>query len=357
MKNNKKQLLIFSAIAFTLPFTLGILMGFGYVWKLDISVFPLAQMFYPAAGVILAALITRRSDPLIPRRFFMGFLIITVLLLICTVASVLIPEKPWSTASEYLIIFGSPASLLLLLSENKKKRSAYGLTGGHWKTAVLIILLYLVLYTGRWLIGWYVNGEIQGMIEIIRGQFTLITLASVPLNYLLSFIAFLGEEYGWRYYLQPMLQKKLGMVQGILVLGVIWGLWHLPINLFYYNSPSVGIISLTVQLIVCIALDVFYGWAYLKTDNIWTVVILHFLNNNLIPVFTGNYSSEALQNQQISWGDAGFCLPVYTLLFMGVIFSKHFKNFSHRLPTMDERADQVAKTCNVDTEPCVSVDY
>ena len=68
----------------------------------------------------------------------------------------------------------------------------------------------------------------------------------------LIFIAFLGEEYGWRYYLQPILQKKLGMVRGIFVLGIAWGVWHLPINFFYYTSPSLGIISVTGQLIICV---------------------------------------------------------------------------------------------------------
>lgn len=77
-KNHKKtQLLIFLGVAFALPYILGILMGIGYAEGLDISVFPSAQMFYPASGAILAALLTRREDHLIPKRFFIGFLLFT----------------------------------------------------------------------------------------------------------------------------------------------------------------------------------------------------------------------------------------------------------------------------------------
>ncbi|MEX0852173.1 MAG: CPBP family intramembrane glutamic endopeptidase [Bauldia sp.] len=38
----------------------------------------------------------------------------------------------------------------------------------------------------------------------------------------------LGEEYGWRGYLLPRLMP-LGEVPATLVLGIIWGLWHLPV--------------------------------------------------------------------------------------------------------------------------------
>lgn len=32
------------------------------------------------------------------------------------------------------------------------------------------------------------------------------------------------------------------------------------------------------------------AYVYMKTENIWVPVAVHFLNNNLIPVFAGNYT-------------------------------------------------------------------
>ncbi len=343
-KNHKKtQLLIFLGVAFALPYILGILMGIGYAEGLDISVFPSAQMFYPASGAILAALLTRREDHLIPKRFFIGFLLFTFLLLICTVASIILPQMNWNAISQYLIVLGSITTGILLLTEKKEKRIAYGLRGGRWKTAALIILLYLILYFGRTGIMYIVSGQMQKMAELIQNPVSWLMLFTLPVNYFFIFIPFLGEEYGWRYYLQPVLQKKLGMVRGIFVLGIVWGMWHLPINFFYYTSPSVGIISLTGQLIICVTLGIFYGWAYLKTDNIWTVVILHFINNNLVPIITGNYTEKVLQNQDVTWNDVIISLVVNTLLFAGVIFSSCYRDNNRRLPTMDERADRQMK--------------
>lgn len=340
INHEKTQMLIFLGMAFVLPYMLGILMGIGYTKGLDVSVFPSAQMFYPASGAILAALITHKEDYLIPKRFFTGFLILTLLLLVCTVASMIMPGMSWNVISQYIMILGSVVAWILLLIEKKDKRIAYGLKGGRWKTAALIVLLYLILYFGRTVIMYILNGQVETMTEIIRKPVTWLMLLTLPINYFLVFTAFLGEEYGWRYFLQPILQKKFGMVRGIFILGVAWGLWHLPINFFYYSSPSVGIISLTGQLITCVSLGIFYGWAYLKTDNIWTVVILHFVNNNLVPIITGNYTEEVLQNQDVTWNGVILLLVINTLLFAGFIFTKYYRDNTRRLPTMDERVNR-----------------
>ena len=56
----KRQLVIFALVAFALPYLLGILlgilMGIGYYGGSDVSVFPSSQMYYPAAGAMLALL-------------------------------------------------------------------------------------------------------------------------------------------------------------------------------------------------------------------------------------------------------------------------------------------------------------
>jgi membrane protease YdiL (CAAX protease family) len=85
---------------------------------------------------------------------------------------------------------------------------------------------------------------------------------------------------------------------------------------------------------------VFFGWAYLKTDNIWTVVILHFLTNNLVPIISGVYTPDVLQNQAINWNAVLFSLIINVLLFMGFAFTAPYRDYTRRLPTMDERADR-----------------
>lgn len=37
------------------------------------------------------------------------------------------------------------------------------------------------------------------------------------------------EELGWRGFLQPYLEKKMGFFQAVLIMGGIWTCWHLPL--------------------------------------------------------------------------------------------------------------------------------
>lgn len=339
-RQEKKQLLIFLAITFALPYMLGIIMGLAYFRGIDLSVFLTAQMYYPAAGAMLAALITRKDDPLLPRRLFTGFLAITVLQVVFALASVAAPGGLWSAASQFGIVVSSVIWFLLIGKETKESRAAYGLKGGCVKLSALLVLLYLALYFGRSFIVCLIARDMQMMLSIVQNPKTWFYMPIMAVNYIFSFTAFFGEEYGWRYYLQPLLQKRFGLVQGVLLLGVLWGFWHLPLNFFYYSSPSSGLMSVAGQLITCVALASFYGWAYIKTDNIWVPVILHYVNNNLIPVVSGTFSADVIQNQQLEWSGILLSLIVNGILFLWVLFTPVYRNPGRRPLTMNERAQR-----------------
>ncbi len=45
----------------------------------------------------------------------------------------------------------------------------------------------------------------------------------------------LGEEFGWRGFAHPRLTGRFGLVKGSLVVGLLWGIWHLA-----YSVPPAG---------------------------------------------------------------------------------------------------------------------
>ena len=61
MQTEKKQLLIYVIVAYGITYVQGLLMWYGYGKDLDLSAFPKAQMLYPAAGVMMAYLITKKE--------------------------------------------------------------------------------------------------------------------------------------------------------------------------------------------------------------------------------------------------------------------------------------------------------
>src|SRR5215203_5922532 len=70
----------------------------------------------------------------------------------------------------------------------------------------------------------------------------------------------LGEEIGWRGYALPRLQAGRSSLSASLILGVIWGFYHLP--LFFtgqaFRSPTI----LVPFLISTIALSIILTWVY-----------------------------------------------------------------------------------------------
>lgn len=69
------------------------------------------------------------------------------------------------------------------------------------------------------------------------------------------------EEPGWRGFALPRLQQRFTPFKATLILGVVWGLWHLPLGL-----PNI---------IVPFFLAFFYTWLYNRTGSVLLAILLH----------------------------------------------------------------------------------
>jgi membrane protease YdiL (CAAX protease family) len=95
---------------------------------------------------------------------------------------------------------------------------------------------------------------------------------------MLAFMIFpgsaLGEEIGWRGYALPRLQAGRSALSASLILGVIWGFYHLPL---YFTGQAFRPLSLFPLFVVStIALSVIITWLYNSTGgSLLLVVLLH----------------------------------------------------------------------------------
>ncbi|MER3459512.1 MAG: CPBP family intramembrane metalloprotease domain-containing protein, partial [Chloroflexota bacterium] len=71
--------------------------------------------------------------------------------------------------------------------------------------------------------------EVSPWLAVIAGAVQAILLAP-----LLNALPVFGEEFGWRAYLQPKL-LPLGGRKAMLLMGLIWGVWHWPVVAMGYN--------------------------------------------------------------------------------------------------------------------------
>jgi len=101
-------------------------------------------------------------------------------------------------------------------------------------------------------------------------------LALAAANFILVFLVGgpLGEEFGWRGYALPVMQRRWGWRVSSLVLGGLWALWHLP--LFYSADTAQSHLPMGWYVLSVIASSVLFAWLYNRTEgSVLPVMMLH----------------------------------------------------------------------------------
>lgn len=93
----------------------------------------------------------------------------------------------------------------------------------------------------------------------------------------------LGEEIGWRGLLVPQLSKLTTFPKVALISGAIWAVWHAPLLLFAdYNSGTPALYALACFSILVIGISFPFAWLRMKSESLWTGVVLHASHNLII---------------------------------------------------------------------------
>lgn len=125
----------------------------------------------------------------------------------------------------------------------------------------------------------------------------------------------IGEEPGWRGFALPKLQARFGPVPAVLLLGMAWALWHVPLFLV----PSWGGTSPWVFSVLLVGLSVFMGLCFnLSNGSIVVAVLLHAVFNASSPVlgaFLGNASVTARISPEVILA-LSFTLVAFVLIVL-----------------------------------------
>ncbi len=104
-----------------------------------------------------------------------------------------------------------------------------------------------------------------------------ITLAELPLAYLWLFVLGgpVAEEFGWSW-LSDALDGKLPVPFATLLLGVIWGFWHLPLFFLVVPGLTQHYMPFGLFLLMSVSARFLFSWAYHRGGrNILSNLLFH----------------------------------------------------------------------------------
>ena len=123
----------------------------------------------------------------------------------------------------------------------------------------------------------------------------------------------LQEEYGWRGYALPRMISLSNPFVATTLLGLIWGVWHLP--LFFATGQGQSYMNFGLFIVLAVAFSYLFTWVYFKTRfSIFSALLLHAAINTSLEVFPP-IEKTAAGNQRAF----GYLVILYCLLALAVV--------------------------------------
>lgn len=139
-----------------------------------------------------------------------------------------------------------------------------------------------------------------GVIGTLAVEFVRVLLLGGPLE----------EELGWRGFALPRLQEQRSAFSSSVILGAIWGVWHIPL---YFVSgtgqeetaASAGsTFAVTAFVVWTIGLSILFTWLFNQTGGSLIVVLLFHAAVNLgafVPAAVGSTGAASFLYALVTW--------------------------------------------------------
>ena len=120
-----------------------------------------------------------------------------------------------------------------------------------------------------------------GLLILVASGGSAPGLGAISAIELVIFVLVVGEEIGWRGFLQPRLRERMALVPAGLATGVAWTLWHLPI----YLAPSAGLAAFATFAWWVIPLALVMGFVADRTrSSVIIATVMHGAANIATPI-------------------------------------------------------------------------
>lgn len=120
----------------------------------------------------------------------------------------------------------------------------------------------------------------------VRAPSTMVLLALIPGLLAQMITTGLAEEPGWRDFALPRMQRLIGAPGAAVVIGALWGMWHLPLYLTEWGGwPDAPWYRPVEFVLFCIAFNVVMTWVFNRTgQSLPMAMLLHVSVNNFASI-------------------------------------------------------------------------
>ncbi|GLY76561.1 CAAX amino protease [Actinoallomurus iriomotensis] len=197
------------------------------------------------------------------------------------------------------------------------RQRLFRLRVGGWYWYPIVLIGVPVLLVGG-------TAALPGAAASLRTPSIAVIAAYLPMLLVQVLTTGMAEEPGWRDFALPLIQRRHGAALGTLILGVVWGCWHLPL---FFTSWSLGgtrpdtahwWITLGAFLVMAVAISYLITWVFNHTRESLPVALLLHASNNAVAslvlpeLFADTHQSWILTAGVIGYGTVAVILLVVT---------------------------------------------
>ena len=221
------------------------------------------------------------------------------------------------SAGSYWIVFPQFAPVLtvvFLLAIKGRKRVGFDLTYSfiiNKRVLLYSICAALFVVIVFWGFGFFLSafGKPFSLWEIPLLEWQT---PSLTVSFLCVLLGCIGEEIGWRGYLLPALNRDHSLIVSSLLIGVLWGAWHLDFG--------DGVLGFFVTILFFIPLSIIISWFQTKSGgSVIPAIVLHF--------FVNFFARSTLLDMSLT---AHFILSLLLIIIAIVLFFADRKTFASK---------------------------
>jgi len=237
-----------------------------------------------------------------------SFFVLTYLLnwfaLAANVAGILPAMGEWTIEIEgRLVAAFRTRRTLLTWVPNISAAIVVGLTIGRSGVARLFKKFLIWRVDGKWyafvfFFPFLIGLSAIGLHMLLGGQTKFSLIQHLPLIFLIRLLfsfttGGIGEEAGWRGFALPKLQSRFGALKASLIIGFIWGFWHMP----GWTIRGYGFETILNFMISIVCLSCLLTWVYNKTNESLLMVALIHIMINVVDATLRNNFAGVISNQ------------------------------------------------------------